>query len=96
MVVTELNIVGVTIDETKADAPLIVDGNRVLACAIGFQRVKPIARRHSQVRQLRSDVNQFELPECAPRHVGRHSLRGSGHEQLFGPPVREGLDHIEL
>jgi len=42
----ELNIVRVAILETKADTPLIVHGDRLLANPITFERMQPIAGGH--------------------------------------------------
>jgi hypothetical protein len=35
----------------KTDAPLVIDPDRMLSIAIGFQGLKPIAGRNSQIIQ---------------------------------------------
>jgi hypothetical protein len=45
MVVTDLNVVRITILEAKTYPPLIIDRNRVLAFPITLQRVESISWR---------------------------------------------------
>jgi len=93
VVVAELDVVRMTVDETEADAPLVIDRNGVLPDAVSLERMEPISRRHAQVRDLERRVDGFELPERAPRHIGGHLLGLAGSEQLLGLPVSKGLDH---
>src|SRR6185503_9922417 len=48
----------------KADAPLIVNPDAVLALAIAFQRFEPVA---GQRRQVLTDVGRFKAIELEPR-----------------------------
>jgi hypothetical protein len=48
----------------KANAELAVDANAVLACSISLQRLQPIPRRRTQVREMRRRFNLIELSEC--------------------------------
>jgi hypothetical protein len=48
----------------EADAPLVVDSDAELADTPALQRLQPVARRHSQVAELTSNL---ELPEFPPR-----------------------------
>ncbi len=96
MIVAELNIVRIAILESKAETPLIVDGDRMLANPVTFQQVQPIAWGHQQVWEAKCRVDCFQLPQCAPGHVGRDTLRLPGTEELFGRAVGEGLDHTRM
>lgn len=96
MVVAELDVVRLAIDETETDAPLGIDRNGMLPNAVPLERMKPIARRHTQVRDLACRMDGFQLPERAPRYVGRHLLGPAGSEQLLGLPVSKGLDHSKV
>jgi hypothetical protein len=49
--VAELDVIGITILETKADSPLIIDADRVLARPVPLQGIKTIARRNTQVTE---------------------------------------------
>src|SRR5450759_1164758 len=51
VVVRDLDVIGIAVDEPKADTPLVVDGDRVLPFAITLQLVQPIAGRHPEVVQ---------------------------------------------
>lgn len=95
MVVAELDIVRITFLETKADAPSVVDGNRVLTGPIAFECVQPIARWHDEVGETHCHVDRFQLPQGSTRDVSRHALRLTGPEQLFRRTVSEGFDHAE-
>jgi hypothetical protein len=48
----------------KADSPLVVDANAVLALAVGLQCLQLIARRHTQAAEFRGGV---DLKQLAPR-----------------------------
>ena len=96
VIVAELNVVRVAVVKPKANAPLIIDRDRMLPCTIAFEGVKPAAGRNAQVVHLRRDMHRLELSQGAARDVGRHSPCFSRTEELFGLTVGEGLDHTEL
>jgi len=89
VVVTDLDLVRSSIAPPEADAPLVVDGNRVLAATVTPQAMKPVAPRHAQVSEGRRQMNVLELPRGADRYVRRESPRAAGQEQIAGPPVGE-------
>lgn len=51
MVVGNLNVVGVTVDETKTDAPLVVDANRVLPLPFPLKSMEIVPGWGSKVFQ---------------------------------------------
>jgi hypothetical protein len=51
MVVRDLNIIGVTVHETKTDAPLVVDANRVLSLPFPLKAMEIVPGRCSEVIQ---------------------------------------------
>lgn len=67
VVVAKLDVVGITIEEPKADSPLVVDRDRMLALPVPVQRVKPIAWRHLQVssRVARSTYSSLRAARVA-------------------------------
>lgn len=95
MVVAELDVVRLAIDETETDAPLGIDRNGMLPNAVPLERMEPIARRHTQVRDLACRMDGF-ASGARPRYVGRHLLGPAGSEQLLGLPVSKGLDHPKV
>jgi hypothetical protein len=93
VVVAELNIVRIALLEPKANPPLVVDRNCILAAAITRQRMQAIAGGNPKVSHLRCDMYHLKLPKCPARYIGWQSLGLSSTKQLLGLPVREGLDH---
>lgn len=93
MVVNNFDIVRVIVLPSEADAPLIVDGDRVLAFPVGLERVQPIAWRYPEVGELGRHMYGLELPKGPARHVRRDTPRSPGSKQLLGLPIRERLDH---
>jgi hypothetical protein len=93
VVVRDLDIVGITVDESEADAPSVIDSDCVLPRSISRELVKSIPRGAPQVRQLNRQVDVFELPPRPTRDLGRESLRSAGHEQLLRLPICKRLDH---
>jgi hypothetical protein len=93
VVVAELDVVCIAVFEPEADAPLVVDRDGVLPRAIAFESVKPIAGRNLEVRDLVRDMDSFKLAQGAARDVGGHLGGLPSAEELFSPPISEGLDH---
>jgi hypothetical protein len=75
MVITDFNVVCVTILKPKTDPLLIVDGYRVLALAIIFKRMQPVARWISQVVKLRRKIHVLKLPCCSLRNIRRNERK---------------------
>src|SRR5574340_1449694 len=93
MVVTDLDVIGITIGEAKANTPLVIDGDCMLALAISLQRVKPVPRWHPQVVESRREVDVLELAERPRQDVRRKPLRDAGREELLCAAIGERLDH---
>ncbi len=68
MIIGYLDIVGISCLPTKADSPLVVNTDAVLALAVTSEFFQLVPRRHSQVLQPFSCVKDEELPES-------HSLK---------------------
>ena len=96
MMVTELDIVRIAVLESEADTPLIVDGDRVLACPLGLEHVQPIAWRYAEVGELGRHMHGLELPQGPARHMRRDTPRSPGTEQILGLPIRERFDHAAM
>lgn len=85
MIVADLDIIRVARDEPKADTPLSIHRDRVLAMTIILERVEAIARRHLQVIQAGRQVDVFQFANGSPGDVWRKALGCPGREQV---PVR--------
>lgn len=61
MIIDYLNVVGVALAPTKANSPLVVDANAVLAFSVAFQRFEPISRQRGKREQVRRRIQHVEL-----------------------------------
>ena len=66
MIVGDLDIPGRAIAPYKAEPPLIVDANAVLALTIAAQSLQPVTGRHPQIVQLPGGINGQKLRAGAP------------------------------
>ncbi len=96
MIIAELHVVRVTVFETEAYAPLIVDGDRVLSRPITLEHVELITGWYSQIGEPGGDMHGFKLPQGASCHVRRDTPCLPGPEQLLGLPIGKGLDHVGM
>ncbi len=62
MVICNLNIFNTAFRPPEADAPLIVDTNAMLACAVTLEGLKAITGRYPQITQPAGDL---ELPQLS-------------------------------
>jgi hypothetical protein len=63
VVIGDLDIGGVSIVPSKAEAVLVVDSDAVLPLAVSFQRLQLVAGNCRQVAQRDSPVQMEELPQ---------------------------------
>jgi len=49
VVIYDLDIVGITIDEPKADTPLVIDRDGILSLPVSPKLVKPITWRNLKI-----------------------------------------------
>ena len=61
MIVADLDLEGITIDEAKANAPLVVDGNSVLSLPVLLESVQPIARGDPEIVETGRQVHVLQL-----------------------------------
>jgi hypothetical protein len=95
VVIDNLHIVGIAPVPLKADAPLIVDADAVLAGAVAPQPLQTVARWHSEVGQAHRRIYDAEFPQG-------HSLNSRSKlpnpltlEEPFGIPIPKALNHPE-
>jgi len=78
VIVHDFDFVGITLAPLKADAPLVVDADTVLAIPVTVQRFQPITRTRRQVAQFRCAV---QLPQLSSGDLL------DGLKPLAAPPV---------
>jgi len=93
VVVADFNIVGFAIHVSKADSPLVVDGNRVLAIAITAKRVQSVARRNPKIAESSRRVYLLELSYGPPQNIRRKPTCLAAYEKFLRSLVGKSLDH---
>ena len=93
MVIDDLDVEGVAVLPAKADAPLIVDANTVLARAIPFELLEPVAGWDTKVNELLGGVHEAELAEHEALELGREPAHGLAAKQALGVPIGEAVEH---
>lgn len=79
----------------KADPPLVVDTNAVLASAITPELFEPIAWRDPQVVQLLRGIDESQFAEHEPLKLGRETPNPLSMEETFPVAIGETVDHRE-
>lgn len=99
MVVDNLNVLGSTVAPDKANAPLVVDANRVLAISIARQLLQMVAGWRSKVAELDRILDsaktafgsRYKIDRKAPRRLAIGDLRNGLASE--GPDHRFVSDH---
>ena len=93
VVIDDLDLLGVLAGPTEADAPLVIDADRVLATAIPLQGLQSITGRQPKESQLNRGIDQLQLNQRALPDVTRNAAGAPGEPQLLGIAISETLDH---
>jgi len=96
VVVAKLNVECIPVHEAKANPPLIVYRDRILALSISRKRMEPVARRHPEIIEARSEINILKLPSGSLCDVSRNAFPFARGVELLSAPVRERLDHRSI
>ena len=92
VVVSNLDVVGVAIDKSEADAPLVVDRD-LLPCPVTPKYVKTVTWWDLQVVEASRQVHVLQLSNGPPRDIRRKPLRLACGVQHLRAPIGETLDH---
>ena len=93
MVTYDLYRVGVFAFPPKAEAPLVVDANAVLAAAAAFQGFQAIAGREAHDVQSVGGIELEELSSGGALDIRRKVTRSGAGKESFGFRVRKASDH---
>lgn len=93
MVIHNLHLVRMTALPPKADAPLVVDSDAMLALPASFKELKPVARRHRHLPQFGGRVQGEELPSRAPLNPRREPAGEFRSKQPLGLHTRKAQNH---
>jgi hypothetical protein len=92
MVIYDFDIVRLTIDPAKTNAPLIVDPDRMLPGSTATQGLQPVAGRNAEIVQSGGSVKQQKLAADDTFDRRKAADRPVVEEQ-FGIALREGSNH---
>ena len=93
MIVDDFYIMGIALAPDKADAPLIVDSDAILAAPAARELFQPIAWRNAEVRYCPSGIQNCEFAIGPMLHVSRQTTARLPGEDLFRPLTLERPDH---
>lgn len=93
MIVCNLNLIGITLVKPETNAPLVVDGDRVLTFAVTPEPVESIPRGDAKVIQVRCQIDVLKPSPRSPYDGRWQPLGPTRAEQLLCVSVRKGLDH---
>jgi hypothetical protein len=93
VVVDDLDLVGTTTSPDKADPPLAVDPDTVLAGPISFQLLKAVRWRYAQIVEFDGCVEHPELPQPYPLNIRAKALHSLSPKQPLSVAISEAFDH---
>ena len=96
VIIINFDIVSIAAFPDKADAPLIVDANAVLAGALSFQCFKTISGWQAELSKFIHGMKLDQLAQCHPLDRGRDASALPQVKKLFGIAVRERLNHMAI
>jgi hypothetical protein len=80
----------------KADAPLVIDPDRILSLPIGSQGLKTIAGRHPKIAQYPGLIQKTQLSESDVLDVRRQFSTPASRPDQLGFGIGEALNHSRL
>ena len=93
MVIANLDLQRIAALPDKADAPLVVDADCVLAGAVSGEPLEAVARRAAQVDKVVRVGKHAQLAQRDGLDFGRQALGEPAVEHLLGLGVAKRLDH---
>lgn len=93
MVIYDFDFVDVFAFPTKAEAPLVIDANAVLAAALAFKRLQAVAGRKAHDVESVGGIELEEFSSSRTLDVGRQVTRSRAAEEFFCLGVGEAFDH---
>jgi hypothetical protein len=93
VVIDHFNVKGMSIEPAKADSPLTVHADAVLAFAIAAQSLQTIAGWAAKVVETRRGVQHHQLHASAFLQIARPTPHRPAAVQPFGVSASKGLNH---
>jgi hypothetical protein len=92
VIIDHSDLIGITIDPFKNDAPLIVDPNREKPIQASLQLLQPVRRRHQKVIEAMGGINGFEAALGRPGETLKATYKLIA-KQCLRPRISERSDH---
>lgn len=96
MVIDNFHVVRAVVFPCEADAPLIVNPDRMLSLAVSLQRLQPIARRRGEVFERRGIVDHEELVLRSVDQARWKAAGAASFGEPLGDPSFQGPDQDAL
>jgi hypothetical protein len=93
MIIYDFDFMGVLTHPTKAEAPLVIDANAVLASALAFESFQAIAGRKAQDVESVGGIELEELSAGSALNVGWQVTRSGAGKEILCFGAGEASDH---
>ena len=93
MVVDNFDVFGAAIFPDKANAPLIVDADRMLPATVTLECLKAVTRRPAKIVEGVGIGNHRELSDRDPDEIRRKAPRRLSARDIFGSAISVRSDH---
>ena len=93
MVINDFNVMGIATYPTKADPPLVVDADAVLADTVGGEFLQTIRRWDPEVSKTRGGIEHQQLTKGDSVKIRRDPPDPFASEKTLGVGVTEAPDH---
>jgi hypothetical protein len=84
MIVSYLNIIGISIDEPETDSQLLIYGYSILPLSGSMKRMEAIAWRHSEVVECCGPLYILQTPDSPSNQIRRKAFRFACIEKPLG------------
>jgi hypothetical protein len=93
MIVRDLNVVHAIVFPDETNPIPVVYADAVLSLPIAAQRLKPVSRKDSQVRQGAGTAKQHQLPQRRPHEIRGEAPGLARLPERLRPGIGEALEH---
>ena len=93
MIVCYLHGIGVTIPPLKANAPLIVDADAVLARSVASEPLQPVPLGRPKVLERICRIKDEKLPQGRAQQLRRQAPDSLTLKEGLGISIRKRFDH---
>ena len=93
VVIAELDVVSISVYESKTNSPLVVYRDRVLPASISPKCVKPIPRRNSKIIKPHRQVQVLKLSRSTYGYMSGDTLSLTGDIEVLRTTICERFYH---